>query len=376
MAGKMLTTDYSYNVRDLSGAFEQIVKQSPVLSELIRISSKRAINTKHEWGEDVVTPLQWTLNAGYTAAAGSMTLVSTTGLLVNDILQFEKTTGARSTLLAKVTAVTNATTIAISVYWGSTDENLLSGAIITLVSRPQLEATSPNPTAGYEPTSEYNYTQIFDRTAKVSKTQQAVDNYLISDAMDYQVERKLFELTYEWANTLYNQARVQRTASEPGTMWGIMRFLKNAAGNSVDAASSAISQTIMNNAFELFHNNGGMNVSLIVCHPVQARKISAFNTTGNNPQVRREDTTTGSYVTTYVSDQGDIVQILADRNFDKDKIALLDMTRIQVVPLRPFQDSNAANNGDDFEARRILGEYTLEVRNAANCHTYIYGLTV
>lgn len=116
MAGKMLTTDYSYNVRDLSGAFEQIVKQSPVLSELIRISSKRAINTKHEWGEDVVTPLQWTLNAGYTAAAGSMTLVSTTGLLVNDILQFEKTTGARSTLLAKVTAVTNATTIAISVY--------------------------------------------------------------------------------------------------------------------------------------------------------------------------------------------------------------------------------------------------------------------
>lgn len=155
-----------------------------------------------------------------------------------------------------------------------------------------------------------------------------------------------------------------------------MRFLKNAAGNSVDAASSAISQTIMNNAFELFHNNGGMNVSLIVCHPVQARKISAFNTTGNNPQVRREDTTTGSYVTTYVSDQGDIVQILADRNFDKDKIALLDMTRIQVVPLRPFQDSNAANNGDDFEARRILGEYTLEVRNAANCHTYIYGLTV
>lgn len=305
-----------------------------------------------------------------------MTLVSTTGLLVNDILQFEKTTGARSTLLAKVTAVTNATTIAISVYWGSTDENLLSGAIITLVSRPQLEATSPNPTAGYEPTSEYNYTQIFDRTAKVSKTQQAVDNYLISDAMDYQVERKLFELTYEWANTLYNQARVQRTASEPGTMWGIMRFLKNAAGNSVDAASSAISQTIMNNAFELFHNNGGMNVSLIVCHPVQARKISAFNTTGNNPQVRREDTTTGSYVTTYVSDQGDIVQILADRNFDKDKIALLDMTRIQVVPLRPFQDSNAANNGDDFEARRILGEYTLEVRNAANCHTYIYGLTV
>jgi hypothetical protein len=135
-----------------------------------------------------------------------------------------------------------------------------------------------------------------------------------------------------------------------------MWFLEEATGNSVDASGAAITQTIINNAFEVANGNGATNVSLILCNPVQARKISAFNTSGNNPVMQRTDTTTGSYVTTFVSDQGNVATIVADRNFAKDKIALLDPSKVALVPLqnRQFQDKDATTPGADYVARRII----------------------
>jgi len=83
-------------------------------------------------------------------------------------------------------------------------------------------------------------------------------------------------------------------------------------------------------------------------------------------------------VTTFVSDQGTVMTIVADRNFDKDKVALLDMSKIALVPLqnRAFQDKDATLPGADYVARRIIGEYTLQVKNAADSHAYIHSLDV
>jgi len=43
-----------------------------------------ATNTKHEWLEDVVSPIQWTIKAGnaYTAGAGALVLTSNVGAKV------------------------------------------------------------------------------------------------------------------------------------------------------------------------------------------------------------------------------------------------------------------------------------------------------
>lgn len=380
MAGKQLSYDYANVVRDLSDAFVTVIKKSPVLSEMIRVEGV-AKNTKHEWLEDTVSQMQWTIKTGapYTAADGTITLTSNTGVKVGDILEFELTTGAMGTLKAKVTAVdSGGEDIDITVYGGSTDQNMAAGTIVNLLSRPKNEGTDRSTDNGYEPDTKYNYTQIFDRTAKVSKTSVEIPKYGIGGALNYQVERQLLDIAYEMNRTMLRSPRVQRTVSEAGTMGGIMWFLQQATGNSVDASSTAISPTHINNAVEIAKNNGATGLSMILCHPVQARKISAFNVSGNNPVVQRTDTTTGSYVTTYVSDQGDVMTIVADRNFDKDKVALLDPSKVALVPLqnRAFQDSDATLPGGDYIARRVLGEYTLQVKNAGTCHAYIKGLTM
>lgn len=382
MAGKQLSYDYSNDIRDLSGVFDQVIQKSPVLSTMIRIGGV-ATNTKHEWLEDVVTPQQWTIKAAswYTAGDTTLTLTSNTGVKVGDVLEFELASGAMATVFLKVTAVDAGwedVTVTAGWYGGSTDENMAAGTIVYLQSRAKNEATEASADNGYEPSTAYNYTQIFDRTAKVSLTSIEVPKYGIGWALNYQVDRQLLDIAYEMQRTMLRSPRVQRTSSVAGTMWGIMWFLENATGNSVNASSAAVSQTIINNAFEVAKGNGADNIDMLLCNPVQARKISAFNTSGTNPMLQRTDTTTGSYVTQYLSDQGDLVTIVADRNFNKDKIALLDSSKITLVPLqnRQFQDKDATPAGADYVARRIIGEYTLEVKNAAESHAYIYGLTM
>jgi hypothetical protein len=380
MADKQNSYEYQNSVRDLSGAFTQVLQSSPVLSTMINVSGV-ATNTKHEWLEEVVSQVQRSIKAGtpYVAASGTIVLTSNHGVKVNDILEFELPTGAMGTLKAKVTTVdVGGEEIDITVYGGSVDQNMAAATKVFLLSRPKNEATEASADNGYEPTKEYNYTQIFDRTAKVSLTSLEVKMYGISDALNYQVERQLLDIAYEMNRTILRSPRVQRTSTEAGTMGSIMWFLQNATGNSVDANGAGIDATAINNAVEVANANGATNVTTLLCNPVQARKISSFNIAGNNPVIQRADTTTGSYVTTFVSDQGNVMTIVADRNFDKDKVALLDMSKISMVPLqnRQFQDKDATLPGADYVARRIIGEYTLQVKNAGQSHSYIYDLAI
>lgn len=388
---KEASYDYVNVVRDLSDAFQLIVKKVPVLSALVGAplvgldgNPLKATSTKHEWLEDVMSPQGWTVNATRNIAGGTLVLVSTTGIKVGMVLGFESADGATKTVQLIVTAVTNGTDLAVSVYGSSTDVQLVATDVVKLVGLPKAESTTADPSDGYEPTAEYNYTQIFDRTAKVSLTAEAVKKYGIESAIDYQVERKLLELAYEMNNAIIYGRRVQRTGSTPGTtgsMGGLLYFLQAASGNKVDASGAAISPTLLNNAFELGLDNGATNMRTLLCNVNQARKISAFNTTGNNPIVTQDSKSAGSFVLRFVSDipmgdAGMVSQIVVDQNFPKDKIALVDVEKLGVVPLvdRQFTDKDATLPGADYIARRVLGEYTMEVKNAANAHVLIEDL--
>ena len=372
MADKENSYSYANQVRDVSEVFDTIVKNRPVLSTLIRVSGQ-ATATKHEWLEDVVTPKSWVTNAAYTAGAGSVSVTSATGLLVGTIVTFEKATGASSTVTAKVTGVVD-TTVSFSLYGdNTTDENLATGAIMKLVAVPKNEGTDPTANDGREPGTQYNFTQIFDRTAKVSKTSQAVKMYGVDSAIDFQVETQLLDIAYEVVSTAIFGQRVARGSGEAGTMGGILYFLEKATGNKVNASGAALSSTILNEGLAKSNENGAISIDVGIGHPNQTRKISALN--ANQITISQEERSRGVFVTSYVGDLGDVITLVADRNFPKDKFALVDSSKVALVPLRSFEDMDATANGADYFARRILGEYTLEVRNAP-VHTLITNLAL
>jgi hypothetical protein len=166
-------------------------------------------------------------------------------------------------------------------------------------------------------------------------------------------------------------------------MGGLLQFMES--GN-IDTTGGAISATIINNMMEDIFQDGSFSDNYaILCSENQARRISAFNTTGSNPMVTRSMAEAGSFgfaIKEFVGDlpvqNGFMAKIVVDPNFPRDQVAIVDLNNIRLVPLRgsELKDMDATAPGFDGAARRVLGEYTLEVRNGDKSHALATGLTV
>jgi len=372
--------DFTNNKRSVQEVFEQIIKDKPILSSLIRFGSE-ANNTKEEWVEDVLTPVaQAITNAPGTG--NTITLADTSGIRAGSILRFTSSANADYTELVKVATVVSDTELTVTrTYDSTTSKSLATGDIAILVSSPSNEGTSATVSAGREPGVEYNYTQIFEDAAKVSRTQQKIGNYGIADMLAYQVANKLALLSMQINNATIWGRRIQRTSSAPGTLGGILQFLNQSGGN-IKAANAAISATILNDALQLIYDDGGFsNNFCLLMNQYQARKISAFNTSGTNPlvMINQDSKTTGNYISTFVGDlpvqSGFMAKIVVDPTFPQSQIAILDLNKIEYASFSPMTETKASLDSDDFVASRLLTELTLRIKNAKQSHAIITGLS-
>lgn len=365
--------DYQNLVRDLSDVLNTIIQQEPTLISLVQTGGDPATNTKHEWLEDTLSPGRDVLTAAVADGTSTSLSVQTGTKFEEDmILAFE---GYDE--LCYVTAVSGNTLTVTRGYGGTSSGAIANGTEVIIVSRPRPEGTDPGDDKGRQPDTEYNYTEIFDVTAKVSRTAQVVQQYGISNALDYQVQNHARNIARRMNNALIYGRRVQRTASVNGSMGGILQFVGQSGGNVLDAAGQALTADILNNAIEEVVRDGG-RPNILIANTNQARKISGFNAA--NLQVQRADQTAGNVVYRFVNDlpMGIITQIVVDMNFPKNKVGILDTSRIRLVPLRnsALRDMDATPNGADYFARRILGEYTAEIKNAKEAHGLITNLAV
>lgn len=365
--------NYSYSfqntVRDLSDLIDEVIRIQPVFLSLVRIGAP-ATNVKHEWLQDVLAATQDATAASALAAATSLSVVDGTKFAVNDIW-VNVSTDERF----KVTAIaTNTLTIVRAV--GGTDTAMASGEVLKLVARPKLQGTDPGDDKGQEPTVEFNHTQIFDRTAKVARTAQYVNTYGIDDQLDYQVKVQVDQLVREMNMSALYGERQAPAASTPGMMRGLVTFLEKAtSANAVNGAGAALTKTMLNDAIEAAFNDGAGELALL-CGPNQARKITALD---SNYQIVRGDTTSGKVIMQYMGDiagNAAASKIVVDPNYPKKRIDLVDLSRVALVPLQnsALRDMDATPPGADYFARRILGEYTFEVKNAADAHASVYNL--
>ena len=188
---------------------------------------------------------------------------------------------------------------------------------------------------------------------------------------------------YELNNAVIYGRRVERAAAENGTLGGILQYMES--GN-IETTGGAISSTIINNMLEdIFQDGASSNNYILLCAENQARKISAFNTAGTNPVVQMpytEGQKTGYYISEFIGDlpvmTGFRAKIVVDPNFEKDKVSIIDLNRIELAWLinSALRDLDATAPGFDGFKRRILGEVTLRVKNGQKAHAIATGLTV
>ena len=400
MTAKTSTFDFSSDVfqRQVNEAFELFLQeQSSGLWIYLANGASLPVakEKKYEWLESQLTPKSWAVDwtvsidtYGTTVwTAANVVFDSTVWLAVNDIVRFIDwtTSSPVGNLQLQIVSITNTTTATAYIYGWTTDVELPDNAVAKFISNP-VEENRKAFVAGnnWEPTFQYNYTQIFEEVVELSDTMKRSLTYWNVSDIQSQIKQALYKIEQKMSEQAVYGRRVARTGSTTwtqGTFGGLLQYIDVTGWNVTDASAVALTPLLINNLWEEIKKDWG-SFNAIVCNYNQARKISAFNTSGSNPMISRNEITAGSYVMNFVSDlpiMGWLVsRIIVDEKMANNQVALIDTNRIALVPMdwRAMTMIDWTVNWQDWETAILRWEYTLVVKDGKYSHGIIKNLAV
>lgn len=355
-----VTYDFKDQIRDLQEGISLIIQDEPILLSLIGINSDPLTQTKYEWMSDNLNSNLVTTSGEVDASATEITLAEGDGdkVRVNAILYFEDE-------YMEVTAINGDVITVTRGIEDSTAQTIPDASEIRIISRPQLEGALPGQDESHDRYVDYNFTQIYERYAAVSGTQQAVRTYNVTNELDYQVQLRMREMAREMNDTLIYGLRRDSGRSTPRTSGGLLHFAKLKSSPTSNLNGGEITATALNDLMEKLYQRGG-SANTILTNTAGARQISKLN--NDKIRIERQDTVTGNYVATFVSDLvgGGLATIVVDSNMPKDKVIVFDRSILSMHPLtgRSIWDEDATIPGADYVSRQIRGEYGVVVKNA------------
>ena len=359
----MAVNTYSFQdqVRDLQEGISMILNDEPTLLGLIGLDGAPLYQTKFEWMSDNLNSNRANLAANIDGVVTSFNVASGDGqkFRVNSILYIEDE-------YMKVTAVNGDAITVVRGFDGTTAAaHTASTADIRIVARPQLEGAGVGQDESHDRYVDYNFTQIFERYAAVSNTQQAVRTHNVDNELNYQVQLRLKELAREFNDALIYGRRFDAGSGQPRMTGGLLNFASLKSSYKQNLSGPEVTGKALNDALEQVYQRGG-NVNTILTNTAGARQISKL--LSDKIQIQRQDTVRGGYVATFVSDivGGDVATIIVDKNMPKDKVVLFDRSILSMHALsgRAVHDMDATPAGSDFVARQIRGEYGVKIMNA------------
>jgi hypothetical protein len=323
-----------------------------------------ARSTRHEWFEDRLNPNHTRVDnaTGYNESATSWDVESAAVFRVGDLAKADG-----SDEVVQVTAIAGNTITVTREYGGTTPDSLADEQRIVVIGHAALEGEEAPPSAHRNRVRRENFTQIFTEAVTISGSMDAVGLHAIEREFDYQVIQRLRELMRSLEQTVINGFKEtttpQGSASVRRTMGGLLQFIGGDDAVIEDANGEDLDEPALNDALRECWEHGG-RPNAIVCNGVQKRRISTFIQT--HRQYAPETTALRNLVDVYESDFG-VQRVILSRWVPADKVLLLDLDKIQVLPLqgRSFFVKPLAESGD-FKKAQLVGEYTLEILNGGD----------
>ena len=203
-----------------------------------------------------------------------------------------------------------------------------------------------------------NYTQIFEKVAKVTGSQEAVKKHGIKSELAYQMANRMKEIARDVEYAIINNtAKVAGDASTAREMGGIQAFVTTNVDDNGGTARS-LTEDLLNDGIQSAWQAGGDPNVVVVCGK-HKRTISGF-TAGATKYLEAEDKRLVAAVDVYESDFG-VVRIIPHRYMLTDRLFILDTNYWKTAYLRPFKVKDIPPTGD-YVAKVIIGELTLEAR--------------
>lgn len=210
----------------------------------------------------------------------------------------------------------------------------------------------------------HNFTQIFSKGVKITGTASAIDHAGVSSEDDYQIDLRLRELKRELDRTAIMGVRIgDVTASVYSNMGGIIEFVGFIGAGNNNGTAETLTPSVLNTLIKACWD-AGLNPDSVLVGGVQKQKISTFD-----QEFRRstlDSRRAGYTVEEFVSDLGINLKVIVDRWVPNDVAVVFDSSKVKIMPLngRAFFLEKLGKTGDSNDWQ-IVGEYTMEVRNAS-----------
>ncbi|HEU4636893.1 MAG TPA: DUF5309 domain-containing protein [Edaphobacter sp.] len=232
----------------------------------------------------------------------------------------------------------------------------------------------------------FNYTQISDKVARVSGTQEAVNNAGMPRTMAREMADKMKELKLDVETTLLQDvAYVAGTDTLARKMAGFSTYVKTniskasngtaATGDGSDAYTEGTARAFTEDLLEAALATGwsnGAKPTMAVCNAFQKRRFATF-AGRSTPTSNGDSRKVTNNVEIYIDPLGTELRVVPCRQAPTDKVFAVDPEYLEFTTLRDFQTSELAKTGDS-QQKQILVEYTQEVRNE-KAHCMVADLT-
>jgi hypothetical protein len=277
----------------------------------------------------------------------------------------------------------------VSAYGSTTWAAVAAGTTWYVSAMPKPDIDSASSDISLARTRRKNYTQVFERAIEITQSRKGIAVYAVPDELKHQIQLRTYEIKRELNFSViagYARASASNTYSpdsEIRTMAGLIQLIRDPNFDStnedttVTQVSAALTESVLNAFAEKVYNRGGLDSKSNACLIVpayQQRVISAFE----KDRVRRDpdERRAGYYITKFISDLGYEFPIIVDRWMPKDKVILLDKSRVALMPLKGdnWHTEKMAKTGRS-EKWQMSGQFTLELRNPEEAHGLLYDLS-
>ena len=372
---------------DLSDELSAVLLADTFLLGRIPVSGE-ALAVDHYWVEDVLNPTTVTSTAAVNSSATTLAVASATGVAIGSLLIDLATAGGGEVL--QVTAISG---LNLTVVRGAGDSGPVavahaSGAIFRIIGSPKQEGDETVTDLSLVRPRIGNTCQIFKKEVAISGTLMAVHLAGVPDEYNYQLAHRTLELRRDLGMSVYGAVQITAGGSNgSATVIRSMDGIRNRILRGQTLASytpqgtlpqiptdTAFSEDLINRLYRYIYNQGAE--ATFACSTAdQMTKFSQLYK--DEVRLAPSDRQRGVFVTKYLTDMGVELDLIIDRWALPGDIVVGDERRLRLTPLkgRAWQATPLAKQGDSWRGM-IVGEYTLEVRNAAQAFSMDNSLTL
>ena len=319
---------------------------------------------KYEWLEDTYVGRSTTVNdaTSLTSATTATQFTVTTGALfqVGDVIQIDDE-------YMWVSAIsTNTLTVTRGV--AGTQATHANSVTVYVRSRARLEGDDADDSPSVEVTTGYNYSQIFQKTIKVTRSNALLNRYGIPDIVDREIDKSMDELMMLLAMLPYHGYRASGDATTARSAAGLETFITT---NDASISSAALTQKHIEDHIQLCWDGGG-SPDLLVCGAWVKRKLADMFA----PYVRteRSENRGGITIDYIMSPLGIELAVVVDRFCPTDTAYILDTDYVGYITLDPFFEEDLGKAGDTKYYGQVVGEYGFVVAYE-KAHSFISSIS-